>query len=306
MTPDLCPPRPDHDKRSLQEILQRLAERAFAERLAKSTTPLAAVEGPGDLASGVRPRLRIELRRELELAHLREQAELLRGAAVLGLAESLEGRLLAGTSEPSLGQEAWMRRCAEEIDAALFDAVRVEGDLIVCGLLARTGWPRPEALSAAAGSLHDSPATRLVHARALCAAGRWDEARLLLETLEPATLSEPERADQRELSGLDDERNGNSAGALALYERAAACGGGALVDVAAFALALELGREDRADWARERLESRHLSVARRRRLMSELGQRRSFLGRPWSAENRARLERRLEAPGLRRAIGEAS
>lgn len=227
---------------------------------------------------------------ELDLLHAREQSRLLREAAEITLAFTLEGRLLTAPLAPLPRVADWSARWAAEIDRAVRDRVPVEGTLLACGLSEPRGWPTPLELIRGACRLDSIRLNRLGRARILFAAGRRDEARIGYERLAAELLPVSRRVQLHEAQGIACEAALDLPRALDHYERAAALGSGARAFLAAGIVALELSQEDHVQRAVERLEEQRLAPAPLQRLWREAVERRALLGRPWDG----RLDRRVQ------------
>lgn len=281
-------------RRSLAQDLGRLAERAHAEawmleasRLlefgrALLDRRLGELEGAGEGEAG------------LARLQRRDQAELLRGALELRLAESWEGRLIGRAPVGRLCESDWRRCCAEEIGFALSSGTRVPGELLACALAERRAWPAAWELLPALLRLDASATSRACAARALFAAGRPREAHRQVAHIDLAELTHGARTSLLEALACDAERRGREARALQLFERAAACGAGASAELSVLLLALRRSRPRLVDGCLERLRRRAPSAACLARALEELERKRDWMRRDLSAAERHRIQLLLE------------
>jgi hypothetical protein len=267
---------------ALARVFGRLAEGACAERLEVA---------PRELIEPSAVHLRREPFAEPRAVERIEQAELLREAIELLLANSVEGRLLGAAAEVPPDEARWRRSCSEEIGWALSSGTRIPGELLVCALQERSAWPSAERLAGPLLGLRSNAAIRATCARALFAAGRHGAARRLVARLELAELDSHSRAQLLAARAVDAERAGCELEALRLFERSASCGGGLRTHVAALLLALRTREGESVDWSLERLGSARPTAARRARALRELEECRALIGRPLSDRERSRVER---------------
>ena len=292
-------------RKSLAQDLGRLAERAHAEawmleasRLlelgrALLDRRLGELEGAGEGEAG------------LARLQRRDQAELLRGALELRLAESWEGRLIGRAAVGRLCESDWRRRCAEEIGFALSSGTRVPGELLACALAELRAWPSPGELLPALLRLDPSATSRACAARALFAAGRPREAYRQVAQVDLAELTLGARVSLLEALACDAERRGRETRALWLFERAAACGAGVSAELSVLLLALRGTRPEAVDGSLDRLCSRAPSAACLARALEDLERKRHWMRSDLSAGERHRIELLLEdllmnAPGRSR------
>jgi len=281
-------------RRSLAQDLGHLAERAHAEAWMLEASRLL------ELGRALLDRRLGELGEagegEAGLAGLqrRDQAELLREALELRLAESWEGRLLGSAPTGGLCESEWRRRCAEEIGFALSSGTRVPGELLACALAERRVWPVAGELLSSLLRLDRSAASRACAARALFAAGRPREAHRQVAHIDLAELTHGARTSLLEALASDAERRGREARALQLFERAAACGAGASAELSVLLLALRRSRPRVVEGCLERLRRRAPSAACLARGLEELERKRQWMRRDLSAAERHRIELLLE------------
>jgi hypothetical protein len=274
-------------------ILEALAGRAHAAHFDLLSSILSMYSEALQFARRTRlPRL-FDAQGELRDLHAREQGWLLREAAEIALATTMEGRLLTAPLEPLPSLLAWSARCDEEIDCAVLDGLGVDGDLLVCGLRVPRDWSFPLELIRQSIRLFPSASSNLSLARVLFAAGRRDEAIARYEGLQSVRLPGCRRAQLHEVLAIAAEVKGNGLAVLEHFERASALGAGDRAHLGAWVAAVELGREECAAWALDRLEREGPSAARWQKLARDVHQRRDLAGRALVPSVEARMTRLL-------------
>lgn len=257
------------ERRELIGTLRSLSERAHASSVFSSRGRILCIWRAALLA---RRRRKLEWTRAedvLESVHRAEQAALLREAVDIRIALCREGRLFTAPADPPR-LEAWLERCAQEIECAFAAKLSVPAELCACCLFEPCAWPSASELARAALALEVGAQAQLALARASWIAGRPSEAERDYRAL-IASAEEPSVVAQAwEALGCSCEHRGENRAALAQFERAAAHGAGMRAEISSLGLALILGARDSARWAAARLEGRALAFPRAVRLAREV------------------------------------
>jgi len=276
---------------ALTEILQLLSSRAHAaelfvpfERLhGLSERLLARREFERLIDRRCRPSLEPAAWEELVLAHRRAQARLLGEAVELVLWRSLEGRAWAGPSLTAPCHEAWMSDASAELERALYDGVRVDGELLACCLLEPHQWSGVRELARAAARLEPCRRSQAAELRAALVEPVGETTLVALDALLREELPLAERGRLHEAAALFHERRGDLDEALDHYERALATCPGARISLAAWTLAVELDSDPARELAWRALTStwrgeQLIGPACEGRLWREFCERRALFG----------------------------
>jgi len=192
---------------------------------------------------------------ELTQVHRRVQGGLLRAAAELCLARGTDGRLwTASAGRPQWAD--WRRDALEEIQLALADGRRVDGQLLGCHVMPVDAWPPAQVLARAARRLAPGTESALLFARTRFAAGHRREAESRYRWLVRDGRMQSGRA--HEAAAAAAEARGDLRTALDRNLVARALGAGLRAESAAFVLACVLGERGIAAQLAEELEGREL------------------------------------------------
>ncbi|MCB9904696.1 MAG: hypothetical protein H6831_09845 [Planctomycetes bacterium] len=190
---------------------------------------------------------------ELSRVHVAIQARLLRHAAELCLLRDANARLwTAAAAAPNFAD--WRRAADEEIQLALSDGRRIDGNLLACQLMPRDAWPPAEVLARAARRLSPGPTSELLFARSRFAAGHRREAEARYRAIVRGGRMLGGRV--HEAAAAAAEARGDLRAALESNLVARALGAGPRAEAAAFVIACVLGERSVALQLADELDAR--------------------------------------------------